>query len=87
MSVISNEDAATINSSIKSENFKEIWKIIDEHEKDPISSAIQVTSLKPGMPKKEATKSPAKKSGSISARNNSDSKNIKFKIRNYNDKS
>lgn len=81
MSVISNDDAQTVNSSIKSENFKEIWKIIDEHENnDP---ALKVTSLKPTQVKKELPKSPRKSVGSLISR--LDNK-LKPKVRNYNDK-
>jgi len=83
-----------MTSSIKSENFKEIWKIIDEHENNnssilinnqPINSIIKVTGLKPNKTALAVSKSPVaqKKSGFLTSRTES----TKLKIRNYNDKS
>ena len=97
VSIASNDDPMT--SSIKSENFKEIWKIIDEHENNdssilnnknqPINSIIKVTGLKPNQQSKSSiwavAKSPGapKKTGFLTSRTES----TKLKIRNYNDKS
>ncbi len=36
MSVMSNDDANTIASSIKSENLREVWRILDENENSSI---------------------------------------------------
>ena len=60
-SVVSNDDANTLVSSVKSENFKEIWKLLEdnennsllksggdnEYENDMFGSAMKVTAIKP----------------------------------------
>ena len=59
---MASNDDAVVNSSVKSESLKEIWRIIDEHENgnpqlndidaakldhNPFSSAVKITGLKP----------------------------------------
>lgn len=58
--MVSNDDAQTLSSSVKSENLKEIWQLLDENEKEtllksndyesdmknPLNKAMKITSLK-----------------------------------------
>jgi hypothetical protein len=99
VSIASNDDPMT--SSIKSENFKEIWKIIDEHENNdssilnnnnnnqPINSIIKVTGLKPNQQLKSSILAVAKSPGAQKKTGflTSRTESTKLKIRNYNDKS
>ncbi len=59
-SMVSNDDAQTLSSSVKSENLKEIWQLLDEKEKetllksedyendlnDQLNKAMKITSFK-----------------------------------------
>ncbi len=89
-SIASIDDSNTISSSIKSENLRDIWKLLDQESnfdddllkqgnsgKDPFESAIKVSSIKPI---KHASKSPRNIKQPVSARENKS----KPKIRNYN---
>ena len=93
----STDDMNTVYSSVRSDNLKDIWKIIDDHENnsllnsadnDPIASLIKVSGIKANNQKKATppaiSKSPRQKSALPSARG--DTKLVKPKIRNYNDK-
>ncbi len=76
----------TVYSSVKSENLKDIWKIIDDHEKNPVldsSGSLKVTGLKPKISNVTFSKSP-KKSAQSPAK--LESRITKPKIRNYNDR-
>ncbi len=77
----------TVYSSVKSEHLKDIWKIIDEHEKNPVlnsSDSLKVTGFKPKISNITFSKSPRKKSAQSPAR--LESKITKPKVRNYNDR-
>ena len=88
------EDTNTLASSVRSDNLSDIWRIIDDHEANPVfessegpfASAMKVTSLKPKRPiPSTSSKSPRQIQ---KAPNNSilESKIQKPKIRNYNDR-
>lgn len=75
-------------SSVKSENLKDIWKIIDEHQDNPMLMSteepiLQVTGSKPKISNVTFSKSPRKKSA---ATPKLETKIQKSKIRNYNDR-
>lgn len=85
------DDSNTITSSVKSENLRELWKILDENANssflrendiDDITSSMKVTGLTPNNSNKTKIIS---KSAPNTARQSA--KNPKPKIRNYNIKS
>ena len=76
----------TINSSVRSENLKDIWQIIEEHEKNPV---LEVSGFKPKISNVTFSKSPTRNKLSApttAASSKLESKITKPKIRNYNDR-
>lgn len=89
------DDVNTVASSVRSDNMSDIWRIIDEHEanpvfesaEDPFGSAMKVTALKPKRSTTPDTKSPRRAQKSANSNQRLESKIQKPKIRNYNDRS
>lgn len=81
--MVSNDDAQTLSSSVKSENLKEIWQLLDEKEKetllksddyendssDQLNKAMKITSFKsPRKPSSNNVKF-SKKENSVTPNN------------------
>lgn len=90
--VTSTDETNTISSSVRSDNLKEIWKILDENQNDSVlgkiddlNSPIKVSSIKPQTKKVSVISKSPRKTPSSSSAVPSNTKTIpKPKIRNYN---
>ena len=81
-SVVSNDDATTVSSSVKSDNLKEIWQLLDENEKESLLKSNEYESNDAKNPfgnafKVTGIKSPGKPSVKFAKKDNSPSTNSK----------